>query len=748
MLSKTSFNLKSKIIGIASSFSLPIMVLSYVSVTNINSDINFSTLESYGNEYQKPLEAILKGVVDHQVAFLNRSAGADAESGLAQSHEATNKGFQQLLTVQQTRGTELQFTPEGLAARGRDKQNAASVKTAWDKLVSEISAFTGPGDVSPSLYQAYDRLVADIRTMITHAGDTSNLILDPDLDSYYLMDVTLLALPQTQDRLGKIAAFVNRLSKKPELDQQDRVALSVHAAQLEEADIARVLSSLATSFNEDANFYGRSPTLERVKPVQSEYQAANTALATWLREVSTGNRSLLWSEFLGIYQNARKLSFDLWTSAVDELNVLLDTRINHYKQQRLLSLGGSGIALFIACLISFLVLRSITNPVGHLVSVVRRLSEGDQSARARLDSADEIGQLARQFDNMVDEREAVSAKIQRENEQMNNSILGLLRAVDQLAQKDLTVSVPVAEDVTGPVGDALNLLTQETAKVLADVVSVADYVAQASRQVKMRSDTVVETATVERQQVEKTATDLNTASEAMLRVAKLAHACNSAAEKAIQTTDQAQKTVLSTVGGITTIRDTIRETEKRIKRLGERSQEISGAVSLINSIAERTHILALNASMHAASAGEAGRGFAVVADEVQRLAENAREATSKIAGLVSNIQVETADTVTTMNDAISQVVSGSQLAEQAGAQMNDTRASTETLVKLVEQIAKHAQVQAQNTKRLSDESGNIRVSTQKTASELQEQATYTEQLVALSGNLVEAVSVFTLPKVA
>jgi methyl-accepting chemotaxis protein len=349
---------------------------------------------------------------------------------------------------------------------------------------------------------------------------------------------------------------------------------------------------------------------------------------------------------------------------------------------------------------------------------------------------------------MVDERDAVATKVRDENDQLNASVLNLLEAVAQLARKNLTVSVPVAEDITGAVGDALNTVTQETAKVLGSVVSVADYVAQAARQVKMRSDSAAATAEDERKQVEKAAADLAAASETMVRVAKLAVACSAAAEKAIETTDQAQKTVLGTVNGITGIRDTIRETEKRIKRLGERSQEISGVVSLINSIAERTHILALNASMHAASAGEAGRGFAVVADEVQRLAENAREATSKIAGLVHNIQVETADTVTTMNEAISQVVSGTQLAEQAGTQMHETRATTENLVKMVVQIAKHAQLQAQTSKRLSDEADRIRVSAERTTSELHEQSTYTEQLVMLSANLLEEVRVFTLPSSA
>jgi methyl-accepting chemotaxis protein len=169
-------------------------------------------------------------------------------------------------------------------------------------------------------------------------------------------------------------------------------------------------------------------------------------------------------------------------------------------------------------------------------------------------------------------------------------------------------------------------------------------------------------------------------------------------------------------------------------------------VNLINSIAERTHILALNASMHAASAGEAGRGFAVVANEVQRLAENAREATSKIAALVNNIQVETSDTVVTMNEAINQVVRGTELAQQAGVQMRDTRKTTAELVTLVQRIAASSENQAQMTQQLRERAVEIQKSTQHTHEQLQDQVAQTEKLVDYSEGLLESVSVFTLPK--
>jgi twitching motility protein PilJ len=400
--------------------------------------------------------------------------------------------------------------------------------------------------------------------------------------------------------------------------------------------------------------------------------------------------------------------------------------------------------------------QGITKPLQRLQETVQQVSAGDMDARAQLETRDEIGTLAQAFDHLLDERmaflaerererEARLAEAQRENEALNTSIVNLLYAVAALSKKDLTTKVPVAQDVTGPVGDALNLLTDETAKVLIDVTHISNDVAMASDHVKMQSDTLVELAETEREQVKQTAEQLATASEAMNDIADLAQQCNQTAENAIKKTQAALETVTSTAVGINVTRDTIRETEKRIKRLGERSQEISGAVNLINSIAERTHILALNASMHAASAGEAGRGFAVVADEVQRLAENARQATEQIASLVRNIQTETTDTVTTMNTVITQVVEGSRLAEQAGAQMRETQQTTAELVDSVRRIAEGSQNQAEVNNALRNRAAQIVESTFRTNRQLEEQGVQTSKLRDYASRLVQTVRVFKLP---
>lgn len=388
--------------------------------------------------------------------------------------------------------------------------------------------------------------------------------------------------------------------------------------------------------------------------------------------------------------------------------------------------------------------NKLYKPIERLKNIIQKISEGDLDARIGLKSGDEFQDISTSIDTMLNERVSVLTDAEDDNEQLNDSIVALLETVSQLAQKNLSIKAKVNEDITGPLADALNLMTSETTAVLNEVTRISGDVAETSNLVKSQSDNVLLLANKEQDEVEKATIELKSAAEAMSGIARLADQSNVAAEDAIKTTITAMDTVSNTVESINKIRDAIHETEKRIKRLGERSQEIGTAVNLINNISERTHILALNASMHASSAGEAGRGFAVVADEVQRLAENAKEATLQIGTLVDNIQIETVNTVSTMNELTTQVVGGSQLAEAAGQQMKETQSTTAELVSLVQQIAESAIAQAETSKKLRARTDIIRDSVRKTGAHLKGQTTHTDELVEQAILLVATVGEFTL----
>lgn len=398
--------------------------------------------------------------------------------------------------------------------------------------------------------------------------------------------------------------------------------------------------------------------------------------------------------------------------------------------------------------IGFFIFGRIAAPISHLETTMTKVSQGDFEARSDISNRnDELGTLSKAFNSLLDDRLSALHQAEEENERLNNSIIELLKATFQLSQRNLTVQVPVTEDVTGPLADAINQMSSETSKVLLDVRHITEQVEAASQQVKQQGDNVSRVAEAEREVVDTTMEELSAAAEAMSKIAEVAQSCNEIATQATRSTQTALATVTSTVDGMGEIRETIHETEKRIKRLGERSQEISSIVDIINNIAERTHVLALNASMQAAAAGEAGRGFSVVADEVQRLAESSRNATSQISALVKNIQVETNDTIATMDRTIQQVVEGSRLAERAGEQMKETENTTANLVQVVEQIAMASRQQAQISNELRERVETIQMSTQETGKQLEEQTIQTNRLVEYSQQLLESIRVFKLPTV-
>ncbi|MDQ7091655.1 MAG: methyl-accepting chemotaxis protein [Methylococcales bacterium] len=406
-----------------------------------------------------------------------------------------------------------------------------------------------------------------------------------------------------------------------------------------------------------------------------------------------------------------------------------------------------GIVFFM--LISILwwtVILAMVRPISELQSVINSIAAGNLGARVNAINNDEVGHLANSFDSLFDERVTSLAKTEYDHQRLNASIVVLLRAVSDLSQKDLTIKVPVAEDMTGAVSDSINLLSQEMGRTLKGVADISERVNITSEEVKQQAADVMIYANNQRQEIEATLSELNTVVKMMIKIAKFSQITNKESEKTMLSTESAVGAVSETVVSINGIRDIVRETEKRIKRLGERSQEITVVVNIINTIAERTHVLSLNAGMQAAAAGDAGKGFMVVANEVQRLAESSHEATEKIATLVKNIQVDTSDTMKTMNSVITQVVDCIRQAEDAGERMKESRATTESLVSAVKKISVATVAQLDIGESLKEHAETIQLSTIKANEQLQQQSKLSDDLVQNAQELIVKVNVFKLPE--
>lgn len=559
-----------KLLLISGSFLLPIAVLLYFMIAKFNDDIRFTTLELYGNEYQRPLVELLEVIPRHQQLVSRQLAGdTTLEGQIVAAQSRIEQALSRLSLVDGQYGEDLQFTVEGLGKRDRESENQRELSVAWDRLKDELVTLNGA--VSNKRHRM---LRNTIRTMITHAGDTSNLILDPDLDSYYLMDITLLALPQTQDRLADVLAEGRAMLAKQQLDAADRLRLAVLATLLQESDYDRIVGSTATAIKEDANFYGVSRTLRNIDAAMDRYTAATGKLIAMLTRIAAQSEATATiDQYVATVQEAQDASVNLWKTATKELDTLLGIRINHYEARRLWALTLTSLALLVSGLLVFVVARGITRPLARCVTGLQSLAQKDLTYRLELGSHGELGEIATAVDQATDGmREAISS--------IRESATELQAAADDQTEASQQMSANAEE-------------TSTQAKVVS---SSAEQVSRNTKAVAVAVDEL---------------------SSSIREIASNAQDAARVGTEAVQLAGTTNTTVT---------------------RLGQSSKEIGEVVKVITSIAEQTNLLALNATIEAARAGEAGKGFAVVASSVKELARETARATEAISRRIDATQ--------------------------------------------------------------------------------------------------------------
>ena len=322
------------------------------------------------------------------------------------------------------------------------------------------------------------------------------------------------------------------------------------------------------------------------------------------------------------------------------------------------------------------------------------------------------------------------------------AILRLMNEMGDLADGDLTIRATVSEDITGAIADSVNYTVEELAILVRRINDAADRVTRASNAAQGTSNDLLSATKVQSAEIQNAnsvvldmANSMKTVSSAAMESARVAHASLEAAQKGAAA-------VSNSISGMNEIRSQIQETSKRIKRLGESSQEIGEIVELISDITEQTNVLALNAAIQAASAGEAGRGFSVVAEEVQRLAERSGEATKQIAAIVKTIQTDTHDAVAAMEHSTQGVVEGAKLSDAAGQALNEISSVSQDLARLIEAISSDTQTQADIATKVADSMQDILRITGQTTTSTQETAVSIGELTELAVELKGSVSGF------
>lgn len=598
-----------KLLLISLSFLLPVLTLLYFVWQGIEGQIGFAQAERNGIAYHRPLTGVLEGLLSAQVATAQGASPAAASARV-------DTAWGEVAAVDARLGADLQFTAAGLESRGRAGADVASLRGKW----SAWKTATGKPTVRA---QALQEVITGVRTMITHLGDTSNLILDPDLDSYYLMDVQLVALPQTQERIAHIRDLVSsRFGSALTLD--DRMEFAVSARQLKEADLDRVKADIDTTVKEDRNFHGLSEGVQKKLPAGlAEYARATEALIQLLeKSARAGTVPGTREDLERTAEAAFTQSVAFWQTGAAELDRLLEARIGTFTRQRWIALLLSLLALGVAALIVHRVALSITRPLDQCCAALDALARKDLTHEVCLAGDTELARMGG----------AVN------------------RAVENL------------KAALGTIGASARALGASSEEQMASASGLADRATNAAEQTRR----IVEVSSF-------TTTNFNSLAAATEEMVSTIQEISRQTQQATQVSSVAVENA-GKMGDAAL-------------RLAESGKAIGSIIDVINGIAEQTNLLALNATIEAARVGEAGKGFAVVAGEVKDLARRTSQATVDIRNKVALIHEDTASVVASIGEIRTVIQEISSIQTSIAAAVEEQTVTTNEIGRTVNEAA-------------------------------------------------------------
>ncbi len=721
---------KLTLIALLTGSTLPFITWQLVKAKN--KDINFGQKEIYGAEYLPPLRKLHEQVAKHRGltnGYLH--SNSEMKEQLPANEQAINAAFQALSDMD-TRAVE--DTTYGTMFEASDKVNA--LKRDWEAVRAKSANSTS----AQELFEQHNRLMVSINDLVVHVGDKSNLILDPDLDTYYLMDAVIVQLPNAVDALGQVRGLMSGAISAKLISAAEQTQLNFQLARAQSA-VGNVETGMRKAFEANLANGGElaskqqqivSEAMREAKAFLKKGESFNPAAGNSDQVFAEGTKA---AERLGLLSDASRNS----------LEELLLQRINGFKSERNTVFGFVFVGLLISLATSFVIVRGIGDQVNALSSLVKQIELGNVDARAEVTSQDELGALATSFNTTLDNTRGL-LQSRAERDAIQRSIMRLLEEVSTVAEGDLTREAAVTEDVTGAIADSFNFMIVELRRVIGQVKEVTVQVTNAASTTQTSSTELVHKAEQQSEQIQITSQALVEMTSSIEEVSQGAVLSASVAQQSLVNARQGAKAVQDTIKGMHRIREQVQETSGHIRRLGESSQEIGEIVQLIDEIADQTSILALNASIQAATAGEAGRGFAVVATEIEHLAERASQATAKINSLVKSIQAGTNEAIIAMEENNREVVEGSKLALQAGQSLTEIENVSERLAELIHTISQASRKQTNSSETLSRAMTDISHIITETTTGIQQSAVTVNGLTSLADDLRSSVASFKLPE--
>ena len=677
-----SLKISQKLLLSILSFSIPILMLLYFTVSGINSNIHVANLEISGNILLEPLTHLLVLVPQHQT--LARLARAGDHSALNNLENVTNlieTNFQNLNRETKAVGESLQITPAGLQSARMEKLLPAKIAAQW-QILRNSQTSGGQAEVD----RQYDDLKQLINGLIIRVGDTSNLILDPVLDSYYLMDVILLAIPQTQQRVGESLLFANSLTPHPQLTNQEIVKLEVYASLLQQTDLARIVQGVSTSIRENKNFFGVVPSLEKnIPPALNSYKTAVTSFTEKSIQLArTAKVNIPAKDFLKQGEEVFSAGSELWKVGRQELDKIIEKRIQYYEHQRFIYLGLSLIALAFSSFFVFKVSRDISVRLAKVVTITREIARGNLTPDIRVDRQDEIGQLLVAIQCMVEDLSSLIRKTQESGIKVSASATQLVRNTKQ--------QEAVVIDQVRSTGDVMKSV-KEISQIIENLVHRMGEVANSS---------------------EGTAKFASNGKSDLVEL-----------EESMQNMENASNNI-----------------SIKLQTIKDKGENITLVATTMSKVAEQIDILSLNAAIEAEKAGGYGVGFAVVSREIRRLADQTAVAALEIEQIVQDMQLSVADGVGEIDTFVNKVSYGVANISKISTELSKIIEQVQALSPNFEGVNIAMQNQSENANKINESMLSLETGIQQIENSLSQTYITVEQLNDEAIGLQERVSKF------
>lgn len=703
---------------------IPLVMLAVLFLQSRNEQIARTEAELAGLEYVTPMRQFLERLPQHRSAagaFL--SGEASVGPMLVDLQAQVDEAVSSVGAVERRSGRQL-----GTAA------SWDSIRIRWEDLKGRVRTLTAEESNT-----RHTQLMSDALAHLRRIGDKTGLSADPDLDSFYLNESLLNRIPWTAEYLGQLAAQGSSIAAKKSMstDEEAQVRLLIR-------QVASSMEFLDRNF-ESVFHYNEDLRKELEGPVSTAMNSAGYLKNLSQRELlDRGEITVSPRIYLDNGAATMDKLFKLHEMAAVRTRALLELRKARLTSQKWTQLSWALVLLFMSAIMAFIIQKGITEQVRSMSETFRQISRGDYAARAEIYSKDELGTMAETTNTMLATTLSL-IQSREERDRIQESIRKLLDDVSGVAEGDLTKEAEVTAEMTGAIADAFNYMLSELRTIIGAVQSTTSNVNWSAQKVQHVTEELAGSSQEQSERVRAASQVLQSVAQSIRDVASRANDAALVADRALAGALAGGEAVRRTVEGMAGIRQHVQETAKRMKRLGESSQEIGEIVQLISDISDRTSILALNASIQAAMAGEAGKGFAVVAEEVERLAERATEATKRITVLIKSVQTETNEAISAMEATTREVVEGSAVAGEAGERLAQIEEVSRQITGLVKEISTVAHQQAAGSDQVASSVSEVSKATQSTAEEALQAAADIRQLASMVTELNRSLGRFRIP---